>query len=214
MGWTEGTLLAKLIRRKAPSPSLDPSAPGMTPRTRRSLHTAVTAAVIVALVGSSVWFGAYIGVLPWRGPLEQGRDTGWARLNFHARVGSNAAYTLLSLANPSHVDVTIDSVTPTAPLPNLQVVEAWFPEPATPCSRAATGPESALAAPSDCRVPAHGYVLPADTSAAGVPRFVVVLKADAPGRYVSKGFDIHYHVGPISYTTTVRSGFVMNVGAA
>ena len=46
----------------------------------------------------------------------------------------------------------------------------------------------------------------------GRSRVIVVLEPSQPGTYRSSGFDLHYHVGPIHYTTTYGDGFVIHAG--
>ncbi|MEA2557391.1 MAG: hypothetical protein QOG88_929 [Actinomycetota bacterium] len=180
--------------------------PDLGPASHKLRRDLVAAGVVLLLLASTFGTFAYLGMLPGRGPLDPREELGIsAGVNTH--VGRAAAYTSLWIYNPSRVDATLDSVTPTADLPEVQVLEAWFPRPSQRCEAAAA--IRPLSAPADCRLSVNGYVLPAGTPTGNGPRLIVVLQSNTPGKYRSSGFDIRYHVGPFSYTTTYHDGFVM-----
>jgi hypothetical protein len=64
--------------------------------------------------------------------------------------------------------------------------------------------------PADCKIPIDGYLLPAGTAIGQGPRLVIVLEATRPGAYASTGFVLHYHVGPINYSTTYGTEVVVH----
>jgi len=166
-----------------------------------------TSIAFLTLIASALGALAFLGMLPGVGPMDPRQELGGTAI-MNAEVGRPIAYTALWVYNPSRVDATIDDVVPIGDSP-IEVVSVWLPAPTHDCGNAAV--PHPLAAPEHCRISADGYVLPAGTPTGNGPRLVVVLRADHAGVYRSRGFDIHYHVGPISYTTTYNAGMVLRV---
>jgi hypothetical protein len=166
------------------------------------LAVVATVAVIAGVVGN------FLGMLPWRGPLS----TGDARFNgvstsFEVEAGSPAAYPLLFLSNPSRVGVVLDSVQPVDATPGVHVKDAWLFVDTPRCHRLA--PAFPNDVPQECRTPMAGYRLPGHQYNGAGTRVIVVLEPMQPGTYRTSGFDVHYHVGPIHYTTTFADGYVV-----
>ena len=128
------------------------------------------------------------------------------------QVGRPASYTALWIYNPSRVNVTLDTIEPIDPQPQIRVVGAWIPRDTPRCQAAALRADIRRAPPS-CKVPIDGYVLPARTPIGQGPRLVVELEAAQVGTYGSGGFAIDYHVGPISYTSLYSNGYTIHVRA-
>ena len=145
-------------------------------------------------------------MLPWNAPIDPG-DAGDI-LSFHGiAVGERGPDGALWVYNPSRVDVTLDSVSlAQRDAQGLKVVDAWLPVPTQRCINQAADPSNA---PGACHRPMEGYRVPAGTPLGNGPRLVVVLEAERPGRYLSPGFVIHYHVGLLHYSTTYNNGLVL-----
>jgi hypothetical protein len=167
--------------------------------------------VVVVAIGGL----ARAHLLPSRGPLwpgayqPNGTTVGWKE----AKVGRAVSYTALWISNPSRVNVTLDSIEPIDPQPQIRVVGAWIPRD-TPRCQAAAMRTDIREAPASCKLPIDGYVVPSDTPVGQGPRLVVELEADQAGRYTSGGFAIKYHVGPIRYTSLYSNGYVIHARSA
>jgi len=169
---------------------------------------------LAILLGVLVVAGLTLGwfrMLPWRGPLSSSdQHLNGASATFQVHAGDRIPYQLLSLANPSRVGVVLDSIDLVDPSPGVHIRDVWlFAD--TPRCRNQT-PRFPYDVPVACRIPMTGYALPAHQDASVGSRVIVVLQPSQPGTYSSAGFDLHYHVGPIHYTTTYGDGFVIRAG--
>lgn len=196
----------------APPEPGTPQATGTGDRRRRGIVATVVCAILVAVVSSGLGTLAWFGMLPWRGPLtESGYQPNGSITGMHIEPDTPRAFTDLWVYNTSRVDATLDGIRPIADLPYVHVTDAWFPADSHRC-RVAALKAFVRETPADCKVPVSGYVMPAGTTSAEAPRLVVVLEADRPGTFRSPGFNVRYHVGPISYTSSYGEGFVLWVG--
>jgi hypothetical protein len=178
-------------------------------------HRAITGRLIAlgvaALCGMSAAVIAWLGMLPSRGPMYPGPyQADGIVAGMTVPAGQPVGNSYLWVYNPSRVDVTLDSIEPVDPTPDMRVVGAWLPVDTPWCQRAALE-SSVKSAPSRCQVPVDGYILPSGTPVGQGPRLVVELQANERGTYRAGGFAIHYHVGPIHYTTLYSNGLILNV---
>jgi hypothetical protein len=173
---------------------------------------------LIALAGAMcvVVFGgfvlAWLSLLPWRGPLS----TSAPQLNavsttFDAVARQGVAYPLLSVSDSSRIGVVLDSVELVDATPGVRVKDAWLFVDTPRCHRLA--PNFPAGVPQECRTPMEGYPLPGHQYGSTGTRVIVVLEAREPGTYRASGFDVHYHVGPIHYTTTFGDGYVIETSA-
>jgi hypothetical protein len=152
---------------------------------------------------------AFLGMLPWRGPLSTG-DAPLAGVSatFDVEAGDRIAYPLLFVANRSRVGVVLDSVVPVDGTPDVRVRDAWLFADTTRCRT--QSPSFPYGVPDDCRIPLAGTALPGHQYGDVGTRVIVMLQPTRPGTYRVDGFDVHYHVGPIDYTTTFGDGYVIH----
>lgn len=169
--------------------------------------------LIALAVGPSVILFAglvlnFFGMLPWRGPLSTGDGHRNAvSTTFEVEAGSKVSYPFLFLSNGSRIGITLDSVQPVDATPGVHVTDAWLFVDTPRCHRLA--PNFPNDVPQECRTPMAGYALPGHQYGDAGTRVVVVLDSMQPGTYRVGGFDVHYHVGPIRYTTTFADGYVI-----
>jgi len=171
---------------------------------------------LAVVVGIAVFGGLvldWLGMLPWRGPLS----TGAAQLNgvsttFDVVAGQRIAYPLLSVSDSSRIGVVLDSVEPVDATPGVYVKDAWLFVDSPRCHRLA--PNFPAGVPQECRRPMAGSSLPGHQYGNTGTRVIVVLEASGPGTYRASGFDVHYHVGPIHYTTTFGDGYMIRATAS
>ena len=189
-----------------------PREPGVADNHRpRRWRWLIWLVAVLVLVGALVGGLAWLGMLPSRGPMYEGPyQAGGVTAGMNVRAGRPIGYSSLWVYNPSRVDVTLDSIEPVAGDANVRVVEAWLPVDTPRCQGAAVS-ATVKPAPDRCKLPIDGYVLPRGTPLGQGPRLVVVLQANKPGTYRSGGFAIHYHMGPIHYTSLYSNGFVLHV---
>ena len=174
---------------------------------RRIVLLVIVAVLAIASMGVLAW----LGMLPSRGPMYPGPyQANGIVAGMNVRAGRPIGYSTLWVYNPSRVDVTLDSVEPIDGSSNVHVVEAWLPVDTPSCQRAAVESTN-RPAPSRCKIPIDGYVVPSGTPVGQGPRLVVELQAQDRGTYRAGGFAIHYHVGPIHYTTLYSNGFKLDV---
>jgi hypothetical protein len=171
----------------------------------------ITLAVVlsaVLLAGLTLnWFG----MLPWRGPMSAPDDQmGGVTETFDVPARHQVAYTLF-IANPSRTSVVLDSVEPAGASPALDVTDAWFFVSTPRCRRIST--DFPYGVSRDCRTPVQGHTLPEHETAGNAVRVIVMLRPTAAQIYRSSGFDVHYHVGPIHYTTTFTDRYVIHASA-
>ena len=160
---------------------------------------------VIVLAGLALnWFGMF----PWHGPMSGGLDqVGGVTATVRTETKHPISYASLWVYNPSRVNVVLDGVEPVSGDAAVRVVDAWIPVDRPVCRAAAMGWRAD--APDSCKIPVAGYVLPSHTPIGNGPRLVVELRPKQPGTYRSPGFNIHYHVGPIHYTTTYADGYVL-----
>jgi len=163
---------------------------------------------VLLLAGLSL---SFVGMLPWRGPLSSSdQQPNGVIATFQVQAGDRIPYQLPRLANPSRVGVVLDSIDLVDPTPGVHIHDVWlFAD--TPRCRNQT-PRFPYAVPVACRTPIAGFALAGHQDASVGSRVIVVLQPSQPGTYRSSGFDLHYHVGPIHYTTTYGDGFVIHAG--
>jgi hypothetical protein len=169
--------------------------------------------LIALAVGLSVILSAglvlnFLGMLPWRGPLStaEAHVTG-VSTTFEVEARSKVSYPFLLLSNGSRIGVTLDSVQPVDATPGIHVGDAWLFVDTPRCHR--LSPNFPNDVPQECRTPMAGYALPGHQYGDVGTRVIVVLDSMQPGTYRVSGFDVHYHVGLIHYTTTFADGYVI-----
>jgi len=163
--------------------------------------------VTLVLVAGAVL--AFMGMVPWRGPLSAGdAPLGGVSATFDVEAGDRIAYPLLFVSNRSRVGVVLDSVVPVDGTPDVRIRGAWL---FTDTARCHTrSPSFPYGVPDDCRIPLAGAALAGHQYGDVGARVVLVLQPTRPGTYRVDGFDVHYHVGPIDYTTTFGDGYVIH----
>jgi hypothetical protein len=165
----------------------------------------IAAAILVIVAGVAGFILNWYGLLPWRGPMSGPvNEMGGITQMFDVSAGHPVAYTLY-ISNPSRVAVVLDSVEPASQTPGLVGEDAWFFVSSPRCKRIST--RFPYGVTPDCRTPLQGHVLPAHQDAGNGARVIVMLRPTQAGDYRSQAFEIHYHVGPIHYTTTIGDGF-------
>jgi hypothetical protein len=152
---------------------------------------------------------AFLGMLPWRGPLSTGdAPLGGVSATFDVEAGDRISYPLLFVSNRSRVGVVLDSVTPVDGTPDVSVRDAWlFVDTARCRARSVSFP---YGVPDDCRIPVAGAALAGHQYGDVGSRLILVLQPTQPGTYRVDGFDVRYHVGPIHYTTTFGDGYLIH----
>jgi len=164
-----------------------------------------TVAILVTITGVAAVVLNWYGLLPWHGPMSgPANEMGGITQMFDVSAGQRVAYTLY-ITNPSRVGVVLDSVEPVGQTPGLRGEDAWLFVASPRCERIST--RFPYGVTPDCRTPLQGYPLPAHQDAGNGSRVIVMLRPTQAGDYRSQAFDIHYHVGPIHYTTTVGNCF-------
>lgn len=168
---------------------------------------ALAAALAVLLVAGGAL--AFLGMLPWRGPLSTGAGPlGGVTATFEVEAGDRIAYPLLFVANRSRIGVVLDSVVPIGGTPEVRVRDAWLFVDTERCR--ARSPSFPYGVPQACRIPLAGAALPGHQYGDVGSRIIVMLQPTQPGTYRVDGFDVRYHVGPIDYTTTFGDGYVIH----
>jgi len=164
----------------------------------------VLALVVIAGLGLGI-----LGMLPWRGPLSTGSAQGnGVSATFEVRAGERVAYPLLFISNPSRVGVVLDSIEPVDATPGVHLDGAWLFVDTERC-RTLT-PNFPSGVPDACRLAIADQTIPGHQYGSAGSRVIVVIRPSDPGTYRASGFDVHYHVGPIHYTTTFGDGYVIH----
>jgi hypothetical protein len=194
-----------------PPPELDQRLLGPRRHHWRGWLTTLAAALTAAVVAGVVL--NFLGMLPWRGPLStSGARAAAVSATFEVHAGDRIAYPLLFISNPSRVGVVLDSIEPVDATPGIDVTGAWLFVDSARCR--SQRPNVPSAVPAACRLAFADQAIPGHQYGSDGSRVIVILKPSAPGTYRASGFDVHYHVGPIHYTTTYRDGYVIHASAA
>jgi hypothetical protein len=193
-----------------PPPQLDQRL--LEPRRHHWRGWLIAVAIVLTLVVVAAVALDILGMLPWHGPLSSGEtQLNGVSATFDVETGDRVAYPLLFIANTSRIGVVLDSVVPVDATPGVRVRDAWLLADTTRCQN--QSPNFPYGVPRDCRMPIAGYVLPGHQYGSVGSRVIIDLEPTGTGTFRAGGFDVHYHVGPIHYTTTFGDGYVIHASA-
>jgi len=171
----------------------------------------VALAILLAMLAVAGLVLNWFGMLPWRGPMSTPIDQmGGITETFDVAAGRDVAYTLY-ISNPSRVGVVLDSVEPVDASPGVHVEDAWFFVSSPRCRR--LNVHFPYGVSRGCRAALQGHVLAARETDPNQLRVIVMLRPMTANVYRSSGFDVHYHVGPMHYTTTFSDAYVIHASA-
>jgi hypothetical protein len=166
------------------------------------------AIVLVAIVAAGLALDV-LGMLPWRGPLStSGAEGNGVSATFDVEAGDRISYALLFISNPSRTAVVLDSIEPVDATPGVRVTAAWLFVDSERCRT--LSPNFPDGVPAGCRLAVAGQTIPGHQYGSAGSRLIVVLEPREAGTYRANGFDVHYHVGPIHYTTTFGDGYLIH----
>ena len=176
----------------------------------------------VALFLASVAIGAMVvlvgfvtlGMAPWRGPLTDpgslDPNAGFTGAGGWVHSGQPFRYSLADVLNASRVNAIVDSVDVASPTPGLQLLATFMVDRRPGCISLLTHIfQPGVPPQSSCLQPASGWTVPAHTGPSEAQRMLLVFRIAGPGTYSFRGVNVHYHVGPLHFTSTYMIGMTV-----